>query len=412
MRLVWVLILHWACISPVLAWAEEPPATAPRHDGKTVAHWIAELKKPDVAARRKAAYAIFKLGPAARTAAVLLARCLEDEDAYVRDTAYKALIALKDDAPPTIKALRSSVNDGRPRVRRLAMWALLRTAPAAAFRDEDVTVRRAAIAVVIDPNDFLDEAVFGELVVRTGDEDEEIRSLAANAIGNAYIFHGQDRPYLVREQGRLADILFRMATKDEEAVARQWAVYALRPVARYPKGRDLTKRVLPALIGATRDSAPDVRAEAFRSLATTGKSQEAENACLVGVKDKHSIVRAAASGRLAGASEGGPRVIEALMPLLSDEHRFVRLAAAGSLGRFAEKSAAAVPALTERLRVETHLGVLGALAKALGDIGPAARPALPQLETAFAASREPSAAVAYALLRLGTQRRALRANVM
>ena len=255
----------------------------------------------------------------------------------MRNTAYSAVIALKDDALPALAALRSALNDGRERVRQLALWALLRIDPATAFRDADFDVRKAAIAVVIDPNDFLTEAGFGELVARLGDEEGEIRGLAANAIGNAYCFHGQKRPYLVPQKLALVKVFRAMATKDEEPLARQYAVYALQWFARYPRGVDCSEHIRPALLAATRDKETDVRWQAYLGLGTAGvKSPQAEAAFLAGLRDEESKVRAAASTYVPSASEGRPEVVAALVALLDDEDHWVRRGVAGALGAFAE----------------------------------------------------------------------------
>lgn len=398
MRVAAILAFWFTCAALEAAWSEEPPPKVALHEGKPTSHWIAELQKEDVFARRKAAHALFKLGAPAKAAAPLLARAFEDEDEYVRDTAYAALIALGEDARPAVKALRSALNDGRARVRKLALWALLRIDPRKVLRDEDVDVRKAGLTVLADPNDFLNEAVFLELPALTLDDDAEIRTWAARAVATAYRHRALERPYLIPEKASLVETMCRIASGDEEPLARHGAVYALLSLARYPKGRDASERIRPNLIAATRDDSPEVRSMAFTSLSATGKSDEAERACMVGVKDEDAMVRAAAARRLSSVGEGGPHVVAALIAVLDDEDRFVRFGAAEALGWFSVKSASAVPALRERLRVEKYPG---AFAKALGDIGSAARPALPQLEAGFATSQRGSAEFAYALLRLG-----------
>ncbi len=411
MRAFPILVICLACISLPIAQAEEPMPAGPLQEGKPASHWMSELKKDDVFARRKAVYALFKLGPSAKTAATQLARAFEDEDDYVRDTAYKALIALKEDAKPAVKALRSALNDGRSRVRQLAVWALLRIDPATAFRDEDFDVRKAAVSVVMDPSDFLDEAVFAELIARTGDEEEEIRARAATAIANAYIFHGRRRPYITRAKARLAGIFRRMAAEDEESIAREWSVYALESIACYPRGPKLAEAIFPVLLAATRDTSPGVRGKAFGSLQSVGRTDAgAEAACRMGLKDPEARVRAAACAGIASMSEGSPATVSALIIALDDSHRWVRGGAAGALGGFETKSASAVPALTARFLMEKRLAVQQALAQALGDIGPAALPALPHLIAAFKASEEPSAPLAYALVRLDAPNRAAALN--
>jgi HEAT repeat protein len=93
--------------------------------GKSVEHWLGELKKPDAAGRKKAVAALGLVGGADPAAVPALIGALKDRDATVRDAAVLALFNLGPDARDAAPALQEvAQRDASPTVRAHAAKAL------------------------------------------------------------------------------------------------------------------------------------------------------------------------------------------------------------------------------------------------------------------------------------------------
>jgi HEAT repeat protein len=79
--------------------------------GKPVADWLAELKKPDSRARKKAVTALGQIGSADPAAIPALIGALRDEDAAVKEKAIMALQHLGPAAKEAIPALTEIQSD-------------------------------------------------------------------------------------------------------------------------------------------------------------------------------------------------------------------------------------------------------------------------------------------------------------
>jgi HEAT repeat protein len=188
----------------------------------------------------------------------------------------------------------------------------------------------------------------------------------------------------------------------------------------------VTADVIPALLGALQDENHHVRQAAAYALGSFGPaSKDAVPSLVAALKDRDRFVRRSAAealGKIRPAAKEaalalgkfGPAAVDAVPDLigaLQDRHPFMRLEAAEALGRIGPAVKAAVQALTEARRQDSdfrmptaaalalfRLGVppiddlkdheesfpareirRSAALKALGEMGPAAKDAVPAL---------------------------------
>ena len=110
------------------------------YDGKTIGHWVAQLKDRDSGARSAAAAALGRIGPAAKGAVPGLTAALKDRHAQVRYDAAAALGQIGPAAKGAVPALIDCLKEEDERSRRAAAWALGHIGPEA----------RAAVPALID----------------------------------------------------------------------------------------------------------------------------------------------------------------------------------------------------------------------------------------------------------------------
>jgi HEAT repeat protein len=96
-----------------------------RHQGKTAAMWLDQLKtSPSATERWRAARALGAMGPEAREAVPELSRALKDDDAMLRAEAAIALGHMGPAAQPAVPALKDLLTDKHLPVRDAAESAL------------------------------------------------------------------------------------------------------------------------------------------------------------------------------------------------------------------------------------------------------------------------------------------------
>jgi HEAT repeat protein len=100
----------------------EPPAT--HAGGKSVDHWIGELKSPDAKARKHAVTKLGTVGPSDPLIVPALTGALKDADPAVRCEAVVALARCGPDAAEAVPALTEATRDKDPKVREYAEKAL------------------------------------------------------------------------------------------------------------------------------------------------------------------------------------------------------------------------------------------------------------------------------------------------
>jgi HEAT repeat protein len=94
--------------------------------GKSVEHWVRELKSDDAKARKRAAEVLGNVGPADSTVVPALAGAARDRDRNVREAVVVALLKMGDAAADATPALVEASKDSDARVRSQALKALER----------------------------------------------------------------------------------------------------------------------------------------------------------------------------------------------------------------------------------------------------------------------------------------------
>jgi len=400
-RLLLVVVL----LIPSPARAEEP-----LYEGHPVAHWGRALADASLEVRRKAAWALWNLGDAAAAAAVPLAHAVVDEDDYVRKTAVAVLNRLREAARPAIPSLEAAMEDrSEEEVRRLA-WLVARLDPAGAFGSDREAVRLAAAEEQMEPGEkpeailrgllgLLDEVVSAnripgpvDVATSTYAEPPRLRIAAANALG-------MPRAVGTGElHAAAAAALRKLLLGDPDRDVRQQAAWALGWIERAKPVEGLVADLLKA---ATKDTETPVRSAAIAGLRTAGgTARPAVPALLRLLGDPNAEIRGAAALTLGSAAEPTEEVIAALAGALEDWDDRARGYAAMALAGFGPKAAPAADAIVAAFRVHDDRGFRRSLAQAIGEVGDAAKAALPDLRASFAADEAPPVEIAFAICRL------------
>jgi hypothetical protein len=160
-------------------------------------------------------------------------------------------------------------------------------------------------------------------------------------------------------------------------------------------------RACPQLIAALSDSSAATREAAAGALAQLGRHalSEAVPALVKALTDPEPQVRDLASIALGSMGSKASDAVPALVRSLNDPVDYVRASAADALGAMGASAGAAVGPLAAKLLTKDQGFVLGSIAYALGDIGPAAKDALPALQQVLMQRRVESAA-AEAILKI------------
>jgi hypothetical protein len=150
----------------------------------------------------------------------------------------------------------------------------------------------------------------------------------------------------------------------------------------------------PQLIVALSDPSAAVREASAAALAQVGQytSTDALAALSKALTDTDPEVRDLAAVALRSMGPKAARAIPQLVQALNDPVDYVRVLAAEALGAMGASASAAVAPLATKLLTKDQVFVSSAVASALGDIGPAAKDALPALNQVLAQRRVGSAA--------------------
>jgi HEAT repeat protein len=105
-------------------------ADEPLFEGRPVAHWRQQLKKPDYMARWRACHAFNFFGHSGKEAIPDLIECLHDNEHLVRFEAASALGTMGEEARAAVPDLVPMLKDGQRYVRDAASAALKKIDPA------------------------------------------------------------------------------------------------------------------------------------------------------------------------------------------------------------------------------------------------------------------------------------------
>jgi HEAT repeat protein len=174
------------------------------------------------------------------------------------------------------------------------------------------------------------------------------------------------------------------ALRSPEVEQRRRAIFALGAI-----GADASDGIRPLAAILLQDPDREVRIQAALALTKMAPaSREAVPALAQALSDQEPLVRMNACLALSKLGSEGQAAIPALIAAVKDESNETNLdtftftiqqAAAVALGRASSGSEAAVPALTSLLQTSESESLRIMVARALGDVGPAAHSAAPML---------------------------------
>jgi HEAT repeat protein len=405
-------------------------------DAASVPDLMRALESKDAVARGNAARALGEMGPTGKVAVGSLLKALNDPDDVVRKLALEALTKIGTPDQGDVPSLVSTLKGANPGARAYAAGVLGKMGPQARaatrplldlLKDKDPAVRQSAARAVGKVGADSKDLVRTTLREALNDEDTDVRAAAAQGLAELPVT-AADVPDVVallkhadpgvREQaalalgglgrdGKAAVKPLGQALQDQNAGVRQAALKSLGKLA--PESREL----MPDIQNAVKDSDRDVRRAALEALGAFGaEAKPAARAIADALNDTE--VRKSALAAL--VKIGPPAAADAASPLvnlLSDpdkEDRLLALDALVALKPSARQLGDAIPKMIamfegaekpERDRVAAAFGKLGkpavqpltnalgdpskavrvGAAEALGEIGPAARPAAGMLDT-------------------------------
>jgi HEAT repeat protein len=327
-------------------------------------------ERPEV--RRQAAMTLGEIGPASKDAVPALIKMLDDKEAAASFSAAFALGKIGD--PRANAALEKKMAGNGPLfLRTVCAWALIQINPDDAkmtdeavkllgesMKSQDVRVRRGAARGLADLKRPPEKAA-GMLIAAMGDTDPLVLESVAHALAKMGAGHVSEIAAALADKGRkdcAVRTLVNLGPQCESAV--------------------------PQLASALGDSGPMFRREALFALAKIGPPAatvlpkiQAE------LNDETPEVQYAAIYALGKIGPAAKSAAPALRKNLSSDDSFLKMATVWALLHIEGKSdrlvKMAVPMATEALNDEHEMRRVEA-ARALGEIGPAAASALPQLK--------------------------------
>jgi HEAT repeat protein len=338
----------------------------------TVSVLIEALRDENGKVRRVAAETLGDIGPGATEAVAALITALKDADENVRWAAAGGLRDMGPVAKAAVQPLTEALQD--PGVRTAAAEALggigqeaKAAVPALqkALRDKETSFRRGAAWAL----------------VRIGSQNEEAAE-AAQVLVEGF----NDHPYMALELLRRirapANVpALTKLLKDDNVYTRWMAARILG------ENGPAAKAAVPALIETLKDKERPPRIWAAIALGDIGPEAKAAVPALATTSktDEFDQVRwHAAASQVWIASEKAvvPLLIEAVKGPRIDDYFHSRQRAIEALGQLGPAGRPAVPALVEAL-TDKYSGIRACAAAALGRIGPDAKDAIPALTAAM-----------------------------
>ena len=325
------------------------------------------LEADDQVLQYQTLIALGHLGPLAQDASGPVAAFLKSDSAFLQTAALESLRRIGSAAPEDVSVVRGLSDSRDAGVAIAATRCLVRLAGEAdaqvqqsiprlvkALEESRAEVRNEASLTLVEIGDVVVPAVTAAL-----------RSTQATARVEACEILGHLGP---AAGSAVQDLLVGLNDADEQVVRA--AITAIGDV--HARG----EVCVPALIRMLTSRSVPVRVVTARALGEFGReATSAVTALLPLIRDSHAPVRAAVAGTLGATGDGRVEVVSALTGLLADENAAVTVQAANGLSQLGE---AAVPALVRLLQDERFRPLA---IEILGEMGPAARAAVPSLQT-------------------------------
>jgi HEAT repeat protein len=350
--------------------------------GKPIAKWADDLKSPDPAVRRSAAFALGKAGSASIYSVPRLVGALKDSQPSVREAAAYALgeigASTWDQTCPALVSLLT--DDGDPLVRRSAAFALGRLGLPAddgaaatvvqalrrALGDTDPSVRQNAAWAIGQAGGKKASTAVEPLCAALADADPLVRRDVAAALGKfGTVATAASSPLILRFK------------EEPDASVRKALLEALLNVVG-PGNHAVAHELRSAL----HDPDSEIVHTAALTLAKIGGSESAPAIpILCGLlQEKDVIARRQATAALGELGPDAAPAVASLAECLSDRDGVVRRNAALALGRVGAKAGPAVPALARAFADKDELAEVRKYAgEALSLIGAGIEPAVPAL---------------------------------
>jgi HEAT repeat protein len=335
------------------------------------------LYDEDPTARERALEVISELGPRGAAAVPDLLYLTRAADERVREPAHEVILGMGEAAIPQLIAI---LNRWDWQERAPAVKCLLELGPAVIDQItpllEDPSRRGGALdfLMISDSLAGLDPA---DLESSLTAADAPIRLVAVGALAKLDADWELTLPLLVR------------ALEDEDV---RVVMEALRHLEKsvYRGDRHRSEPAASEIAALLTHQDGDVRRRAATILGTIVKSPSPEvlYALLAAAEDDYPWVRAAAQKTLQRIARGRQECLDILIRGLSDPDLQVRVTSAEAIRPYGERAAGAVPALVEALKATPEDGradepwagwLRTAAARALRQIGPGARNAIPDL---------------------------------
>jgi HEAT repeat protein len=380
---------------------------------------LEELKNAQPRVRRDAAEELGRFGAAARAALGPLEQVLQDPSGEVRVAAAAALAAIDPGrADAAVQVATEALKDRSDAARRAAAWVLgdagARAAPAcpglsAMLGDTDGELRWAAANALGEIGPAAAAAIPG-LLGMLGDKSANLRAAAADALG---AIGGTAR---AQAEGPLAKVLH-----DPDLGARRSAARALlelgtqnvEAVKLLAEGKDNYWEYANTLAFLVRTGGPaagpciaegvkhpnhEVRMAASNLLLQIPAEhyRPALGFLIEGLKDGHYFVRARCARAILALAPDAKSAVPGLLQLIKDnlhDDWEGRSYAAVALGTMGVRNETTLPALREGLEQKPYKEPRLLSARFLGEMGPAAKAAVPTL---VAAAKDPDGEVARA----------------
>jgi len=364
------------CRGNNVTWERETRSLRLGSNPSDLAVLIKAIENPDDNIRAKAVQALGNVGAEAKLGIPPLLKLVREESTK-EVTRKLALEALNKIGPPDrndTEIVRECLKDHEPKIRCYGAVAMGKLGPDAASaltdlvrlaKDSNVEVRQKVTLALGKMGTDSKDTVFPILTEALKDSHRDVRVAAAQSLAGMESLGATDVPMLM---GLL---------KHQDSEARISAAHALGHLG------DKAKAAVPGLIKAFESSDPALRSASIDALAKLGSNaKDVVPAFTQALSESDKEVRKNACEGLGKVGPDAKPAVSGLARLLTDSDKEVKKNAAIALGKIGAGAKDAVVTLGDVLNKDLTIRV--EILTALGEIGPAAKAAVPNIVAIFA----------------------------